>query len=412
MNENNPENLDAAPSVDLVLAATDVAQLSAPTMTLANTVLEAQQNITDRYETLRDVVPIARQCIDSYVAPLKAAQAALDQANQVADLVARMNHQSVKLSSMVRESIAPRYVTAPRFPTIARIDVTAGLPAPSALLAAVDLSSTYLRMPGNIQRLQPTALAFTDMDAFQHQKMTRDSLISLYSNVEPFGQSMATVSAFAKFGLVESIQQQMVAMSSVRTQMHDWLSGLGETVRSGSTLAKALARWPLMAALRARDAALRGDTEEVDGFIRGTLNMRLTPKQYWLRDAVVSVLLENDWLPDDVGVTAYDVVTDLRKRVTKESRNHKLIGDTEVKHYRFDYLDRQVRASEESTATVGDLVVARSIYSPAEDIDDPRLERLTSRLNDDEQAILRAYSLEQGSWGDAAREQRSCENWR
>jgi hypothetical protein len=128
--------------------------------------------------------------------------------------------------------------------------------------------------------------------------------------------------------------------------------------------------------------------------------MRLTKQTYWLREAVVAVLLENDWLPHDVGVSAYDVASELRKRVEGETRNHKLIGHTEVNGHWFDSLDRPVRLSNESEASLGDIVVATSLYSVEDG--DTRLQRFMSRLNDDERAILQAYSLKKGSWGDAA----------
>jgi hypothetical protein len=61
-------------------------------------------------------------------------------------------------------------------------------------------------------------------------------------------------------------------------------------------LFRALAPAGLWAAMRARDAVLHGRMGEVDAFIEDWLDQRPTS---WRRDAVVMVLLDGEWIPED-----------------------------------------------------------------------------------------------------------------
>lgn len=74
------------------------------------------------------------------------------------------------------------------------------------------------------------------------------------------------------------------------------------------------ASWPPYA----REAVLKGRTDAVDSFIAEWLDLEPEP---WRRDAVVMVLLGDDWLDTE----APEPIDKIKQLVSAEVRNHKSV---------------------------------------------------------------------------------------
>jgi hypothetical protein len=142
---------------------------------------------------------------------------------------------------------------------------------------------------------------------------------------------------------------------------------------------------------------LLGRTHEVDEFIEEYLELSVTE---WRREAVVSVLLSDDWLKDAVGGSSTPVTVGIKKLVSREVRNHKPLGRTEIAGRKLDSLDRPIVLPGGTKVALEEVVPGRT---DGQYFDfDSRLQQLLKRLTPDELRIVCAYSEDLGSWGDAA----------
>ncbi len=177
--------------------------------------------------------------------------------------------------------------------------------------------------------------------------------------------------------------------NSLRRALDGWMRQWADLARFGTGLARTLARGAIHAALRARRAVLHGRTDELDAFIIEWLDQPVTS---WRRDAVAIVLLEDDWLATDLDFDdGSHVLHHIKTRASLEARNHKFIGETELRGHRVVMLDRPV---QRDGATLADLLVDPSSRNglPVDvGYDDDRLNMLLGRLKPDEQAVVIAY---------------------
>ncbi len=177
--------------------------------------------------------------------------------------------------------------------------------------------------------------------------------------------------------------------NSLRRALDGWMRQWADLARFGTGLARTLARGAIHAALRARRAVLHGRTDELDAFITEWLDQPVTS---WRRDAVAIVLLEDDWLATDLDFDdGSHVLHHIKTRASLQARNHKFIGETELRGHRVVMLDRPV---QRDGATLADLLVDPSSRNglPVDvGYDDDRLNMLLGRLKPDEQAVVIAY---------------------
>ncbi|WP_154677653.1 hypothetical protein [Mycolicibacter icosiumassiliensis] len=158
----------------------------------------------------------------------------------------------------------------------------------------------------------------------------------------------------------------------------------------------------LRTALRARRAVLRGDVAAVVRFLKEVLGFKRTPAT--LVDAASAVLLEEAaWLPGELEVDE-DVCPRIRQLTIREHRNFRLIGETELCGRSVDSLDRKVKLSQDEPLGVSlvDVVPAPPLPAGVDDLSDPRLVWLISRLTERERKILRMKAQEGRTWADAA----------
>ncbi|MCA1674612.1 MAG: hypothetical protein LC799_21285, partial [Actinobacteria bacterium] len=207
-------------------------------------------------------------------------------------------------------------------------------------------------------------------------------------------------SAFADFQEITLITSRVAGLlkpqiTALQTQLRWNLDIWQKFVRQGGDSAGLLARWALDAALRAKDAALHGRTCEVDEFVEDYLEL---PVNEWRREAVISVLLSDDWLDEDLSDPTVPVTVGIKKLARREARNHKFLGDTQIAGRTLDSLDRTIVLPGGASVMLGEVVPAQ----PGGHRFDGRLEQLMERLNPDERRILLAFSEDNGCWGDAA----------
>lgn len=158
----------------------------------------------------------------------------------------------------------------------------------------------------------------------------------------------------------------------------------------------------LRTALRARRAVLCGDVAAVVRFLKEVLGFKWTPAT--LVDAASAVLLEEAaWLPGELEVDE-DVCPRIRQLTIREHRNFRLIGETELCGRSVESLDRKVKLSQDESSGVSlvDVVPAPPLPAGVDDISDPRLVWLISRLTERERKILRMKAQEGRTWADAA----------
>jgi hypothetical protein len=200
--------------------------------------------------------------------------------------------------------------------------------------------------------------------------------------------------------LSQRIAESMAPLQSVLKYN---LGGIFEQLREladyGSGLARSFARAGVMAALRARDAVLKGRTDEVDTFIIEWLDLQPEP---WRRDAVVMVLLGDNWLD----VEAPEPVDKIKQLVNAEVRNHKSVWETQLRGQRVALLDAPASSRFPAGATVGQLVADPATLDEITidlGFEDRRVNRLLERLNPDQRRIVMALANNEAeTWADAA----------
>ncbi len=198
---------------------------------------------------------------------------------------------------------------------------------------------------------------------------------------------------------------QVLAGSVVRPvfeQVHDTLNLWSRSLGGFDQIGRYLARVPLIAALRARRAALRGHLTVVREFIVDWLEQRASEP---MLEATIDALLEDDWVPVDDDLGDVEVIDHLRSRTTdRYTRRHKPIGSTQIVGRRVDSLDRLVPlgSSDERVPLVA--VTADPSSRAGQDLApaaEQRALRALAQFKPDEQKVL--LSWEPGlTWPEAA----------
>lgn len=188
---------------------------------------------------------------------------------------------------------------------------------------------------------------------------------------------------------------------SIQEHVWSFLTGWGEVFRKGLGALRGLARAALNAALRARDAVLHGSVDELDRFIVDWLDLPVTS---WRRDAVAQVLLEGEWIPEDLVEPPFGLMDDLRVLTRRAARNYKRLGDTEIGGRRLDSLDRPVLLGADSVPLVSMVSDPRADAALAVPggFESRELCRLVAQLKPDEQRIVGARGAAERTWAEAA----------
>jgi len=188
---------------------------------------------------------------------------------------------------------------------------------------------------------------------------------------------------------------------SIQENVWSFLTGWGEVFRKGLGALRGLARAALNAALRARDAVLHGSVDELDRFIVDWLDLPVTS---WRRDAVAQVLLEGEWIPEDLVEPPFGLMDDLRVLTRRAARNYKRLGDTEIGGRRLDSLDRPVLLGADSVPLVSMVSDPRADAALAVPggFESRELCRLVAQLKPDEQRIVGARGAAERTWAEAA----------
>jgi hypothetical protein len=183
-----------------------------------------------------------------------------------------------------------------------------------------------------------------------------------------------------------------VLSSAVRPafeQVHRALSTWSRAFGSFDQIGRYLARIPLLAALRARRAALRGDLAGVREFIVDWLEGR--PSEPMV-EATIDALLEDDWVPYDDDLVEVEVIEYLRGRTTdRYTRRHKMIGGTQLLGRRIDSLDRPIPLGPSGDLVPLVALTADPVSRPAQDAapaDEQRVRRALAQFKPDEQTVL------------------------
>ncbi len=187
--------------------------------------------------------------------------------------------------------------------------------------------------------------AFAQVDAVTKVVNNAVGVSAMSKAVQGIGASV--LGDFAKgldvnrFFLPAMPSVQLLAGSVVRPafeEVHRTLNVWSRTF-SFDSFGRSLARIPLVAALRARGAALRGDLAAVREFIVHWLERKPTPP---MLEATVDALLEDDWIPYDDDVVTVEVIEHLQRQAGRYTRRHKMIGETQIVGRSVDSLDRLV----------------------------------------------------------------------
>lgn len=189
-------------------------------------------------------------------------------------------------------------------------------------------------------------------------------------------RSLVDLSAFQR-SVISPWQEQVRSMlRGLRLPDLRWLEEVGRAAQRRRLAV-------LAAAKRAREAAVRGEKAAVEYFL--THWLRQSPYQ-WRHEALVTVLLEADWLLGDADIED-DVLDRLRTDVTREGRNHKLLGETVLQKQPVDSLHRSVGAGR-MLLDVADVAVDPVEDLALEGFSDPRLHSLFSHLNAGERRVV------------------------
>ena len=139
---------------------------------------------------------------------------------------------------------------------------------------------------------------------------------------------------------------------------------------------------------------------------RGWVPFLGTPRAPAHLEAAADALLEDDWAPHD-NLEAYQVadasemLTVLQTRTHRYTRNHKMIGDTQINGRGVVLLDQPLGRAENAYVLLDHLASTRGIPSTVDGFDDPRLTRLISHLKPHEQRICYAKA-HADTWAEAA----------
>jgi hypothetical protein len=186
-------------------------------------------------------------------------------------------------------------------------------------------------------------------------------------------------------------------------------AGLADLLRSWRQAAEAsagmlgtLARAAYWAALRARDAVVRGEQGPVASFIEEWLGMPPTPERV---EAVSAALLEEGWdadAPDDPGF----LLADLRKRSKRQARALKPIWETQLNRLYVGSLDQPVPGTSGTLLTIADQLPdprTAEDLALAREFEQQRLRQVLSRLKPDELQVAWVYAEHGGlTWTEAA----------
>lgn len=187
------------------------------------------------------------------------------------------------------------------------------------------------------------------------------------------------------------------AFEQVHSTFNAWTRVLGF-----NQMGRTLARIPLLAALRARRAALRGDLTTVRDFIAHWLERRPTEPMV---EATIDALLEDDWVAYEDHVIEIEVIEHLRARTTdRYTRRYKMVGNTQILGRSVESLDKLVPVGRS-----GDLLPLVSVTPdpsgrPAQDVapaDEKRALRALAKFKPEEQEVLLSWSPGM-TWQEAA----------
>ncbi|MGE5286973.1 MAG: hypothetical protein ACM3ML_07180 [Micromonosporaceae bacterium] len=227
-----------------------------------------------------------------------------------------------------------------------------------------------------------------------HQQLTK----SMAGLLAQHNQAIYNIASFV------ANSAALVITDSARTAFSALFGYWRDLASLGAGVLRLAARAAWAAALRARDAVLRGDQEAVAKFIEDWLKMHVTELRI---EAVSAALLEPGW---DAGTSddPFELLNDLRARGKRMARAVKPIWETRLNHHRVLLLGQPINTRAGTPYTIADLV--RDTRT-AEDIaladawdDEQRIQRILDPLRPDELAITTIYSGDSGlTWADAAR---------
>ena len=156
-----------------------------------------------------------------------------------------------------------------------------------------------------------------------------------------------------------------------------------------------LARSGFMAALRARDAVVHGDTEAVAEFIANWLHLKPTPERI---EAVSAALLEEGWETEPSNVLKrIPILADRQRRALRP------VWETQLAERKIGMLTQPIGPNG---LTLGDLAIEEH---SAEDIAlkgalHPAIETVMDQLKPDELEVAQVYMLGDVDWLEAAQE--------
>jgi hypothetical protein len=137
-------------------------------------------------------------------------------------------------------------------------------------------------------------------------------------------------------------------MVGFTAELHRLLRSWWRISSSTEQLLARLARAGFLAALRARDAAVRGETGPVVDFISEWLGMKLTG---WRIEAVAAALLEDGW-DEQPG----EVLTEIGARARRQRRALRPVWDTKLGGRPVGLLGEPVDLGDGSPGTMADLI--------------------------------------------------------
>ena len=126
----------------------------------------------------------------------------------------------------------------------------------------------------------------------------------------------------------------------------------------------------------------------------------------WRHGAVAMVLLDGDWISIDGDVDPSAVIGKIKDLASRETRNHKLLAQTQLSGYLVLMLDRSMFSNGDTL-----MPLVKSIPDPATTdgvlihlgFADERLNRVLGSLQPDEQRVaLSSGYAEGGEWSSAA----------
>jgi hypothetical protein len=215
-------------------------------------------------------------------------------------------------------------------------------------------------------------------------------------------ETFSAVSVFNTEGIIRSLS--LAPFHETVSQLSGLFRGWREIADFGFGLMRTTAQVVLAAALRARHAVVKGETEPVADFIVRWLGLRATTERI---EAVSAALLEEGW---DTSVDdPRQLMSDLKRRARRQARTLTPIWETQLNYRPVGLLDQPVVTRTGTLCKTADLVrdpqnVEDLAFASTQD-HQQRVRHVLDRLNHDEHAVTTLYAQHaQLTWAEAARQ--------